>query len=188
MINKIDVRQAKKEDILEVYNLQKTKLLKYNQNKSKDKLSNNGFLVYELSINDFSKALRCKNTFLLVARKNEKVIGYFLAYTLSKYNKLHPEFLKESVFDKKISLEKKNIIFGKQLVSDSSVHGIGSKLNKELFKLSKEKGYSLYVCEILESPLKNKRSINKHLSLNLKRIGEHKDKEKYIWGIYSKKL
>ena len=188
MNNKFDIQKAKKEDILQVYALQKSKLLKSKSTSENKSLSKEGFLVYELSVEDFSKALRCKNTFLLVAKSKEKVIGYFLAYTLKKYTKLHPEFLKEIKLTKEGTLDNQNIIFGKQLVSDRSFPKIGESLNKELFKIAREKEYSLYVCEILEGPLENKRSIEKHKSINLKRIGEHKDKKKYLWGIYSKKL
>ncbi len=187
MNSEINITKAKKNDILQVYNLQKSQLLEYNLKINKKEVTDNGFLVYEVSIENLLKSLRCRNTFLFVAKNKEEVVGYFLAYSLKKYIKLNPNFLEEIDVDKKLLKENK-VLFGKQLVSNRSFPKIGESLNKEMFKYAKSLDFSLYICEILESPIKNKRSINKHLSFNLKKIGTHKDKKNYLWGIYSKKL
>ncbi|MCK9292518.1 MAG: hypothetical protein WCY27_03215 [archaeon] len=183
----LTITKAKKKDVLAIYNLQKNQILDFNSKINHKEVTDNGFLVYELSIDDFLKAVSCRNTFLFVAKNKEDVVGYFLAYSLKKYIKLNPSFIEEIDVSGDILKENK-VLFGKQLVSNRSFPKIGESLNKEMFKHTKSLGFTLYICEILEKPIRNKRSIEKHLSLNLKKIGTHKDDEDLLWGIYSKKL
>lgn len=139
---------------------------------------------------DLLNALDQPNTSFLLVDKDStgRVVGYFLSYDIDFFLSAHPGWEKETGVDVR-SLGDVKIVYGKHLASDGSVPSVGIKLNEFLFKNSKQKGYGLYIGEICEAPIENKKSKLVHTHLfSMKKIGEYTDRNAYKWGIYLKKL
>ena len=185
---RINVELANENDVQDILNIQHERLLSKTENT--DELQGSGFLVNFVSENDIIEAINSPDqSFIFVAKDNVgQVIGYSLSYDFLRFLEKHPDWKKE-VGDLSIDLDKEKSVYGKHLASKKNIFGVGAALNNNLFKFSKEKGYSLYIGEIREGPVKNIRSADFHVNnFGLNKVGEYKDANQYDWGIYAKKL
>ncbi len=185
---RFNVRNAVKEDIEEILRIQNERLL--DNEKHGDDLIENGFLVNPISAQDLNEAIDHPETsFLYIAQdKNNSTVGYLLAYDFLSFVKEHPEWKKE-VGPLSLNLESEKVIYGKHVAIDKSAMGAGSALEENFFQASKKNGYSLFIGEICEGPIENKRSVDFHTKkFDLNKIGSYQDGNKYSWGIYAKKL
>lgn len=178
-------------DISQILDVQSVVLLKNKGVKSDKSLNQKGFLVNEIGVNDVKHAIdhNLKESFIIVGKnKDDKIIGYFLAYDMGYFTISHPKWLIETGIDSKI-FESKKVLYGKHLASDGTVKGMGRALNIKMFNLAKDKGYSLYVGEICEGPIRNNKSINFHVNeFMMRKVGQYKDLNNFIWGVYTKEI
>jgi hypothetical protein len=175
----------------QILDIQKSVLLKNKNLELNKPLGEEGFLVNEIDEGDLNYAIEHnqKESFIIIAKnKDNKINGYFLAYDMDYFIKNHPNWFIETGVNPEIIKDKK-VLYGKHLASDKTINGIGKSLNTEMFNLVKNKGYSLYLGEICEGPIKNDRSLDFHINeFNMKKISEYKDSNDFVWGIYSKEI
>jgi hypothetical protein len=175
-------------DINQILDIQKNFLLR---NKKTKQISNNGFLINKVSKKDLFFAIKNskKYSFLLVAKnKNDHIVGYFLAYDFNFLIKKNPDLFINTLSNIR-KFKNKKILYGKHIVSDGTIKGIGTSLNNVMFSIAKEYGYNFYLGEICEAPIKNTISLDFHIKKFLmKKIKEYKDSNNFTWGIYLKNL
>ena len=180
-----------KSDIEQILRIQNSVLIRNKSAEEKSHISKSGFLVTKLGSEDFEKAIdknQQENLFLVAKDSSNKVVGYFIAYDMNEIMKVYPQWFSETRINP-VLLEKHRILYGMSLASDGSIRGVGRALDGEMFKLGKQKGYTLYIGEICEGPIKNEKSLNIHTQeFGMKKISEYEDREGYKWGIYVKYL
>ncbi|QQS60135.1 hypothetical protein IPN41_03350 [Candidatus Falkowbacteria bacterium] len=184
----ISVEIAGENNIQDILEIQKERLLSDKQNVGE--LMESGFLVNPISESDIIEAINNSNNSYIFVAKNKigEIVGYSLSYDFLHFLEKHPKWKKE-VGDLSIDLEKEKVVYGKHLASRGNISGVGTAINNNLFKFSKDKGYTLYIGEICEGPIKNSRSADFHTNnFGLNKVGAYKDTNQYDWGIYAKKL
>ena len=149
-----------------------------------------GFIALRVSKESIEQAVADNgNDFFLAVAKNEggNVIGYFLTYDMDKWLELHREWMAETGID--LALIKGNkVMYGKHLASNRTIPKVGRALDTFLYKFAQERGYNLFIAEICEEPVRNRKSIDLHTAeFDLKRIGENKGPH-YTFGVYAKDL
>lgn len=179
---------AKEGDVEGILSVQESVLL---SNKDLDQdPGKSGFLATKINRDVIERAIadNLKESFLIVTKNgNGDIAGYFLAYDLGKWIKENPSWVLKTGIDPKIVKDNK-IMYGKHVASNRTVPGIGRKLDNHLFDFSKNNGYSLYIGEICEAPVRNNKSISLHTGeFNMKKISQYKDGE-YTFGVYIKNL
>lgn len=180
-----------KADIQDILDVQNSRLLK-NKDPENPTTKESGFLVNEVGESDLDYAIdhNLKDSFLIVAKNSEgRVVGYFLAYDMEKFLKENPAWLQETGLGTSFLLENK-VLYGKHVASDKTIPGVGRELDKKLFELAKQNGYTLYVGEICEGPIVNQKSLDVHTGEEflMRKIGQRNDKDGYTWGVYAKNL
>lgn len=182
-----DVKQITESDIKGVLEVQKDLLISNKNREDAEK----GFLVREYSQEEFKKFLSDPNTYFLVAKSKEnEVIGYILTSEFDKEKwgaKDNLQIYEPEIF-------KKRIIYGISIgvKEKEKGKGIGTKLNNQLFKLAKEKGFEVFlgdICEGIGHPeIKNDFSIRFHTNnFHMRKVGEYNEGE-VLWGIYARDL
>jgi hypothetical protein len=179
---------AKEDDIDGVLDVQESVLL---ANKDQeDNPGKSGFLATKIDRATVEEAIRDggKEIFLIIGKDSSgNIAGYFLAYNLTKWIQLHPNWVQETGVDPKIVADNK-IMYGKHVASNKTIPGVGRKLDNYLFDLAKEQGYNLYIGEICEGPIKNEKSINLHTGeFGMRKISEYNNGNN-TFGIYLKDL
>lgn len=179
-----------KEDIKQILDVQNSRLLK-NQDPEDPATKESGFLINEIDQTNLEHAIdhNQKESLLITAKNVEgKIVGYFLAYDMEYFLQENPNWLQETGFDRSLLTENK-VLYGKHVASDKSIPGVGRELDRKLFELAKERGYTLYLGEICEGPIVNQKSIDVHTGeFEMRKIGEYQDQNNYSWGIYVKDL
>jgi predicted N-acetyltransferase YhbS len=184
----IKVESATEGDIEEILKIQAERLL--NEQSNKEELPDSGFLVNSISEEDIIEAIHHpESSFIFVAKdKSNVTVGYVLAYDFLHFLEKHPEW-KETADKLSVDIDKEKVVYGKHIAVKKNSSGVGTALNNKLFDTSKDKGYSLFIGEICEGPIKNNRSAHFHSEhFGLNKVGEYQDKNQYEWGIYAKEL
>ncbi len=182
-LEKINVNTPNISEIQDILSVQKP-LLERRDNRA-------GFLVNAVTEEDLDFAIKNnqRESFILVARnKDGKIIGYILSYDMSYFLKEHSSWFEEVNLDPKL-LENKKVLYGKHVASNGTINGIGKSLNKSLFELAKQKGYSFFLAEICEGPVKNDKSITFNTEkFSLEKVSQYTDDKGFTWGIYLKSI
>jgi predicted GNAT superfamily acetyltransferase len=189
--NNIKIGFPNMSEINQILDIQNSVLLKNKNLELNDSLEKEGFLVNEINAEDLNYAIEHnqKESFIVVSiNKDNKINGYFLTYDIDYFIKNHPNWFNKTGVNPKIIKDKK-VLYGKHLASDKTINGIGKSLYTYMFNLIKKRGYSLYLGEICEGPIKNNKSLDFHTNeFGMKKISEYKDTNNITWGIYLKEI
>jgi len=178
---------AEIKDIPDILEMQNSFLLK---NKTIRAAEKDGFVVYPIYENELRELISSNYCFLVVARSNERVVGYALAYDLNTWKKIKKKWDKHSflpIFVKE-HLSADRVLYFRQIVRDNNFKGVGNRLEEEVYSVARSKGFKFVVAEILESPLLNKKSKEVHEEEGYVKIGCADYFDGNFWGLYEKKL
>lgn len=190
--SKID--DAKIEDIPGIMELQMSQIKKPEQLTQED--AKQGFLVYEVSKEELITLITGDIKHVVkVARKNNKVMGYFIAYDMNYYLQQHPEWINEfeenSPGDMKQKFQGSDILFSKQLALNSGVKktGLGEKLWEAVYQDAVALGFRYEVGEVLAEPIRNtamETLVFNKLKFNF--AGYRTDKNNRKWSVITRTL
>jgi len=183
----MEVGFAKAEDIDGIISVQKRRLLREKKNVG---IVKEGFLVYPVSSKELKELLPRENAIILVAKERERVLGYILSYDLNFWRELKPgwyEKLNASEHVKQVLLRKK-VLYLRHIARLKGCKGVGTRLLSELMKIAKRRKYEYVICEILESPVKNKTSVNFFEKFGFVPAGSVTYSDGFKWRIFIKKL
>lgn len=187
MSEDVIIRSAEQKDILEILEVQKDSLLKNKTIRSAEK---DGFIIYSISEDELRGLISSNCCFLIVAVHQDKVVGYALAYDLNVWRKIKTKWDKRSLVTNSVKnhLIMDKVLYFRHIVRDNSFKGVGARLEEEIYSIAKKKGFEYVIAEILESPLKNKKSIEIHEKRGYAKIGYLDYLDGYFWRLYEKKL
>ena len=182
---------------MELLDKEKGGLYLKNTGKKIEDFSEKGFLVNSFSEEELKDVLldREKNI-TLIAKENNEIVGYALAYNLEKWRKCKPDWEKRVELNdekEKQMFEKKNILYFRHIATKQSSKNksVGAMLEYKMFSVAIQKGYKEIIGEALEHPIENKASINFNKKIGFKKMGkvkEIKNENELIWGLYKKNL
>lgn len=141
-----------------------------------------GFLINSLSSDEIENSILDKNdSIVIVAEKNNKIIGFTLGCNCKKLDVVWGKNLKiedETLF----ILEKKNVYFLNYIARLRNEKGCGRHLLKQLIHVAKLKHYDYIICEIAQKPIMNNTSIKFHEHFGYKNVG-HIKKVGFTFGV-----
>jgi len=187
MPEEIKIALAKLEDIEGILAIHDEVFL---PNRKKDELEEKGFLLSPINAEELKTAIQDTDNFIvLVAKKENKIIGHVLAYDLNMWRKLKPKWdEKIEPRDNYDQILKLKVIHLRHIARKDTAKGAGHQLLEYLLQTAKAKGYDMVIAEILEKPHDNK--ISKKLFQNrmkFKKVGTiYKDKT--VDGLYARAI
>jgi len=204
----LEIKEAGLEDVLGIISVLKENLLPMelldkekrdfylkSVGKKIEDFSEKGFLVNSFSEEDLENVISDKEKhIILVAKKNDEIVGYALTYDLEAWRERKPDWEKTVELINKTEgqmFENKKVLYFRHIVTKQfpKNKGIGATLEYKIFSAAKQKGYKEIIGEALEYPIENKASIDFHRKIGFKKIGTVKEsKNDLIWGLYKKDL
>lgn len=156
-------------------------------------LAESGFLVYPVSADELSEVLADgENHLLKVAREGCAITGYLLSYDMKKWETIHPGWISnlEIADSDREMLKKEKTLYGRHIaVAEQPVSaGTGKQLLDSTLQEAADRGYRLFVVEILEAPIRNIRSANFVQKAGFRRLGQSTDQNDRIWSVFLKDL
>jgi len=187
MGEEVIIRSAEQKDISGILEVQKGQLLK---NKSLRSAEKEGFLVYPLSEDELKNLISSEDVFSIVAEFGGKIVGYALAYDLKKWREVKPKFDKRILVTSSVKnhLIDDRVIYFRHVARFDNFSGVGKSLEEEIYSLARKRGLGFVIAEILESPLKNRKSLEVHKKRGFVKIGHVDYLDGNFWGLYEKKL
>lgn len=186
----VKIDNATEEDIEGMFSVQRSRIVKPEEESVE--LGGKGFLVYEISRDEFKELLTdTENHLVKVAKDDNGVAGYLVSYTLKQWCELHLGWLDGMVTLDEIKdlLKTNKVMYGRHIaVREDSPKGVGGQLLDETLDDVKKGGYKFYVVEILKDPIENQKSKNFVLGKGFQEIGTKTDENSRVWGVFLKEL
>lgn len=192
-LEEIRIDFASVNDIKEILSIQEENLFLL-IDRNKEELKEKGFLFHEITENElYNLILKKEKTLVLVARKNNKIVGYALAFDFKLLQETNPYYLEKVKILKKFkkiedSLVKEKILYFRHIARRIGQKGVGKELIKFLIDKAKERNYFAIIAEIMEKPIRNEISFGFFQKFGFEKIGEVKEGENLIWSLFYKKI
>ncbi len=178
------IRQAEEKDMAQIIEICRLNLVGTNINNfSNSDFSNRGFLVTQIDEISINKMLADPSHIVLVAQNEEKIVGYLTACDL--------EIAREEFAQNFSELFGKKTLYYKQIAKRPGSANIGEKLLNFLCDYAQKSNYKQIVCNIVQAPFFNQKSISFHQKNRFHKIGEslqNKSVGATILGVYLRKI
>lgn len=174
----VEISYAKEDDIPGIMNV----FNELSVSNSKFKLGSyqRGFLVYEPERQDLNKRVKDDSSIILVAKDNDQVVGYALAYDMKDWRKDNPNWGYNLEID-----NEENSIFFKHIGRLQGYKKLGLRMEEKAEEIAKSKGYTKVYADISEG---NQLSQEVHKKRGYQKIADEKKEDGTNWGIYQKDL
>lgn len=190
---KVTVADASEIDIEDILSIQSQRIIIPEADVKKQNLEKTGFLIYPTSADDLKRMLEDdRNHLIKVAKEKNKTVGYLISYDMKQWELLHPDWFSRlcaSEDDKKLIKDEKGL-YGRHVAVDEHVNisDVGKELLDSTLQEAINRGYRYFIVEILEKPIKNKRSMRFVQKAGFRLIGQMEDQNNRIWSVFLKDL
>ena len=150
----------------------------------------NGFLIYATSVDELKQIIATAPNSILVAKKDDHIVGYALTYDLAAWEKYKQNWNAALTIDpqEREHLHKDKTVYFRHIARLPGSEGVGAELEKTVYTLAKEQGYATVLGEIAEAPVPNALSKRVHEQRGYQRIGDVHYPDGTAWGLYKKSL
>lgn len=183
-MSQVIIRSALKGDINGILEVQNELLLSDKRENAEKK----GFLIYPVKSEELEDVIISGLNIIIVAVCENKIVGYGLTYDLKEWMKVKKEMHIEADGLVKKHLLKDKILYFRHIVRKENFHGVGERIEAEVYQQARREGYRFVVGEILEKPISNERSRDVHIRRGFGKIGQVSYGDEKLWGLYEKKL